>query len=133
MNKYHKYLQSHFQCRLQPLFQAGLSLIYLTSSNIFALINYTGFATWVSKKAEKESSCCWVVVLWLCESLSLWCEAIPLAFIQMVPSLPTRTPSTLTLSTALYPSLSALILFSSSHLSLSSQRSTSSTMTYFSS
>ena len=31
------------------IFQAGLSLIYLTSSNIFALINYTGFATWVSK------------------------------------------------------------------------------------
>ncbi|XP_059083555.1 Y+L amino acid transporter 2-like isoform X4 [Tigriopus californicus] len=27
---------------------AFLSLIYLTSSNIFALINYTGFATWVS-------------------------------------------------------------------------------------
>jgi len=27
---------------------AGLSLVYLTSSNIFALINYTGFATWVS-------------------------------------------------------------------------------------
>merc|ERR1712215_380664 len=25
-----------------------LSLVYLTSSNIFALINYTGFATWVS-------------------------------------------------------------------------------------
>jgi hypothetical protein len=28
--------------------QALLSLIYLTSSDIFALINYTGFATWVS-------------------------------------------------------------------------------------
>merc|ERR1712051_1049333 len=27
---------------------AFLSLVYLTSSNIFALINYTGFATWVS-------------------------------------------------------------------------------------
>jgi len=27
---------------------ALLSLIYLTSSDIFALINYTGFATWVS-------------------------------------------------------------------------------------
>jgi len=27
---------------------AALSLVYLTSSNIFALINYTGFATWVS-------------------------------------------------------------------------------------
>jgi len=27
---------------------ALLSLVYLTSSNIFALINYTGFATWVS-------------------------------------------------------------------------------------
>ena len=31
------------------VFQAALSLVYLTSSNIFALINYTGFATWVSK------------------------------------------------------------------------------------
>ena len=28
---------------------ALLSLVYLTSSNIFALINYTGFATWVNK------------------------------------------------------------------------------------
>merc|ERR1719229_2185605 len=27
---------------------AALSLVYLTSSNIYALINYTGFATWVS-------------------------------------------------------------------------------------
>merc|ERR1712186_148954 len=27
---------------------ASLSLVYLTSSNIYALINYTGFATWVS-------------------------------------------------------------------------------------
>jgi len=30
------------------LIVAALSLVYLTSSNIFALINYTGFATWVS-------------------------------------------------------------------------------------
>merc|ERR1719481_2224055 len=30
------------------LIVAFLSLIYLSSSNIFALINYTGFATWVS-------------------------------------------------------------------------------------
>jgi len=30
------------------LIVALLSLVYLTSSNIFALINYTGFATWVS-------------------------------------------------------------------------------------
>ena len=30
------------------VFQALLSLVYLTSSDIFALINYTGFATWVS-------------------------------------------------------------------------------------
>jgi len=30
------------------LMVAALSLVYLTSSNIFALINYTGFATWVS-------------------------------------------------------------------------------------
>ena len=30
-------------------FQAFLSLVYLTSSDIFALINYTGFATWVRK------------------------------------------------------------------------------------
>lgn len=30
------------------IFCALLSMIYLTSSNIFALINYTGFATWVS-------------------------------------------------------------------------------------
>ena len=30
------------------VFQALLSLVYLTSSDIFALINYTGIATWVS-------------------------------------------------------------------------------------
>jgi len=38
--------------RLTPapavLFVALLSLVYLTSSNIFALINYVGFATWLS-------------------------------------------------------------------------------------
>ena len=33
---------------INPVLQALLSLVYLTSSNIFALINYTGFATWVS-------------------------------------------------------------------------------------
>lgn len=42
-------------CKTQTIrshmcFQAFLSLVYLTSSNIFALINYTGFATWVSKE-----------------------------------------------------------------------------------
>ncbi|KAG7162514.1 Y+L amino acid transporter 2-like 2 [Homarus americanus] len=30
------------------LFMAFLSLIYLSSSNIFALISYVGFATWIS-------------------------------------------------------------------------------------
>merc|ERR1719282_933388 len=30
------------------IFCALLSMIYLTSSDIYALINYTGFATWVS-------------------------------------------------------------------------------------
>jgi hypothetical protein len=34
---------------LKSHFQSFLSLIYLTSSNIYALINYTGFATWVSR------------------------------------------------------------------------------------
>ena len=29
-------------------FQAFLSLVYLCSSDIYALINYTGFATWVN-------------------------------------------------------------------------------------
>jgi len=33
---------------------AFLSLVYLTSSNIFALINYTGFATWVGKKNIRD-------------------------------------------------------------------------------
>lgn len=32
------------------LLKALLSMIYLTSSDIYALINYTGFATWVSKQ-----------------------------------------------------------------------------------
>ena len=35
-----------------------MSLIYLSSSNIFALINYTGFATWVSNwRCWVEMSC----------------------------------------------------------------------------
>ena len=37
-----------YKKRINPVLQALLSLVYLTSSNIFALINYTGFATWVS-------------------------------------------------------------------------------------
>lgn len=47
--------------RLTPtpavLIMALLSLLYLFSSDIFALINYVGFATWVSV-------CCSLVFLW---------------------------------------------------------------------
>ena len=43
--------------------QAFLSLVYLSSSNIFALINYTGFATWVSKDYQLNEYFCIPVLL----------------------------------------------------------------------
>ena len=35
--------------------QALLSMLYLTVSDIFALINYVGFATWVSRPQLRRS------------------------------------------------------------------------------
>lgn len=46
--------------RLTPtpavLIMALLSMVYLTVSDIFALINYVGFATWVRKGEEGDQT-----------------------------------------------------------------------------
>ena len=34
--------------------QSALALVYLSSSDIYALINYTGFGTWVNKEKMEE-------------------------------------------------------------------------------
>ena len=40
-------LTKYFWQKFDDFFQAFLSLVYLCSSDIYRLINYTGFATWV--------------------------------------------------------------------------------------